>query len=147
MRRLYTYKGIVDQPNMWIFSGYNEIQDPPNRYRIIDLDSLVRLMGFTDLRSFQAAHKGWVEATLQVGEFKRESHFTESIAVGSQSFMGKVKNSLGFKAIGRSITGSKKHYQLRESVTKFGNSPPDEVNAVAGPDSEFTNTFVWDEKS
>lgn len=114
---------------------------------IIFLDSLVRLMGFTDLQSFQSAHKRWVEASLQVGEFGRESHFTESIAVGSQSFIEKVKKSLGFMAIGRSITGSNKHYQLRENVIKFGNSPSDGLNTVAGPDSEYTNTFLWDEKS
>jgi putative transposase len=136
--------GVVDHPKVWPFCGYNEIQDPPNRYRIIDLDSLVRLMGFTDLQSFQSAHKRWVEASLQVGEFGRESHFTESIAVGSQSFIGKVTKSLGFKAIGRSITGSNKHYQLRENVTKFGNSASDGLNTVAGPDSEYTNGTICD---
>ena len=79
---------------MWPFCGYNEIQDPPRRYRIIDLDSLVRLMGFTD---FQSAHKRWIEASLQVDELERKSHWTESIAVGSKSFIEKIKRALDSK--------------------------------------------------
>jgi hypothetical protein len=41
--------GVVDHPKMWPFCGYNEIQDPPGRYRTIDLDILTRLMGFRDM--------------------------------------------------------------------------------------------------
>jgi len=70
------------------------------------LDILASLMGFTDLQAFQSAHKRWVEASLQVDESKRESHWTESIAVGSRLFIEKVKTTLGFKAKSGSITGS-----------------------------------------
>ena len=58
--------GVVDHPKMWPFCGYNEIQDPPSRYRIIDLDNLVGLMGFADLHNFQLAHKSWIDASLLV---------------------------------------------------------------------------------
>ena len=67
-----------------------------------------------------SAHKRWIEASLQGDEPERESHWTESIAVGSKSFTENVKKSLGFKAKGKSITGSKGHYQLREDVSNFG---------------------------
>jgi putative transposase len=55
-------------------------------------------MGFTDLQGFQSAHKKWIEASLQVDEPERESHWSESIAVGSKSFTENVKKSLGFKS-------------------------------------------------
>ena len=35
--------GVVDHPKIWPFCGYNEIQNPPSRYRTIDLDILVSL--------------------------------------------------------------------------------------------------------
>jgi len=51
--------GVVNHPKIWSFSGYNEIQNSPSRYRTIDVNNLVRLMGYTELRDFQLAHKRW----------------------------------------------------------------------------------------
>ena len=112
----------------------NQIQDPPRRYRIIDLDNLLRLLGFTDLHEFQLAHKKWIEAFLQQDQPEREGHWTESIACGSKSFIEEVKKSLGFRAKGKSVAEIEGHYQLREDVFKFG---------VAGSDIEMTNTLLW----
>jgi hypothetical protein len=106
-----------------------------------------QVMGFANLNDFQSAHKKWIEASLSAGGSERQGDWSQSIAVGSQSFIEKVKKNLGFKAKGKSITGSKEHYQLRENVTKFGNSPSGGLYTVEGPDSEFTNTPLWDEKS
>ncbi len=75
----------------------NEIQDPPRRYRTIDLDNLVRLLGFTDLQDLQSSHKRWIEASLRMDESGRESHWTESIASGSKSFIEEVKKALDSK--------------------------------------------------
>jgi putative transposase len=44
-------------------------------------------MGFTALLDLQSAHKKWVEASLHQDEFERQSHWTESIASGSKSFI------------------------------------------------------------
>ena len=139
--------GVVDHPKMWPFCGYNEIQDPPSRYRIIDLDNLVGLMGFADLHHFQLAHKSWIEASLLVDESKRESQWSESLAVGGKTFIEKVRTGLGSKAKGRSITGSNGDYRLRENVSHFGNTPMPGFEPVAGADGEMTNTFFWDEIS
>ena len=139
--------GVVDHPKKWPFCGYNEIQDPPRRYRTIDLDILVKLMGFTDLHELQSAHKRWVEASLPMNESKRESRWTESIAVGSKSFIEELKMRLGFKAKGRSITGNDGHYRLRENVSNFGNNSLPGFEPVEGANVEMTNTFFWDEIS
>ena len=104
-------------------------------------------MGFTDLHNFQSAHKRWIEASLQVDEPERESHWTESIAVGSKSFIEKIKKSFGFKAKGRTIAASKGHYQLREDVSGFGNTSWHGFGPDAGADAEMINTFFWDNKS
>jgi len=55
------------------------------------MDSLVKLMGFTDARELQSAHKRWIEASLQVDKYARENQWTESIAVGSKLFVENVK--------------------------------------------------------
>jgi putative transposase len=35
--------GVVDHPIKWVNSGYHEIQQPPKRYRVIDLPGLFGL--------------------------------------------------------------------------------------------------------
>jgi hypothetical protein len=106
---------------------------------------LVKLMGFTELHEFQSAHQRWVEASLHMDESKRESHWTESLAVGSKTYIEKIKTGLGFKAKGRSITGSNGDYRLRENVSHFGSTSMPGFESVAGADVEMTNTFFWDE--
>jgi REP element-mobilizing transposase RayT len=54
--------GVVNHPERWKESGFKEIQKPPKRYAIIDLQSLSELNGFEDLRDFQRAHRHWVVA-------------------------------------------------------------------------------------
>lgn len=141
---------VADHPKLWPFCGYNEIQEPPCRYRIIDLDNLVRLLGFTDLHDLQLADKKWIEASLQVDKPEREGHWTESIACGSKSFFQEVKSSLGSRAKGKSVTEIKGHYQLREDVFEFGNPSLkgfEPVKPVAGSDGETTNAFLWQDIS
>ena len=58
-----------------------------------------------------------------------------------------MKNSLGFKAKGRSVIDNKGHYQLREDVSDFGNPSLPGLGSVAGSDAEIINTFFWDAKS
>jgi putative transposase len=101
-------------------------------------------MGFTKLQEFQSVHKRWVEASLRVNESKRESHWTESLAVGSKSFIEELKMRLGFKAKGRSITGSNGEYRLRENISSFGKTSMFGFEPVAGAVVEMANTFFWD---
>jgi len=37
--------GVVTHPSLWEHGGYNEIQDPRERYSILDRDKLVALSG------------------------------------------------------------------------------------------------------
>jgi putative transposase len=134
--------GVVNHPKLWPYCGYNEIQDPPCKYRILDLNNLVRLTGCTALPDLQAVHKSWIKTSLQADERERESHWTESIASGRQSFIKEVKQSLGFKVKGKSITGSKDHYQLREDVAKFGNTTLYGPEPITRSDAETTNTIL-----
>jgi len=139
--------GVVDHPQKWPYGGYHQIQNPPGRYRILDLDSLVRMTGYMDLSDFQSAHKKWIEASLQEDELERESQWTESIAVGGKAFLEDVKNNLGFKAKGRAIKGSNDDYQLRENISDFGNTPLEGVEFVAKSGDQMLNTFLWGDNS
>ena len=49
--------GVVTHPSSWPHSGYQEIQQPRNRYRIIDLPSLMGLTGYNDIQALQQQHR------------------------------------------------------------------------------------------
>jgi putative transposase len=91
--------GVVDHPSKWLQSGYNEIQAPRRKNIIIAYDRLRELAGFKDYESFASAHRKWVQAALEKIDSKRENRWTESIAVGSSSFIKRIKNDMGAMAM------------------------------------------------
>jgi putative transposase len=94
--------GVVDHPVKWVNSGYHEIQQPPRRYRVIDLPGLFRLCDFSKLADFQQAHRQWVEIALRDELSVRDAPWSEAVAVGSLAFVEKVKSELGIK-MGRMV--------------------------------------------
>src|SRR5437773_5503582 len=89
--------GMVDHPVKWEHSGYHEIQQPPKRYAVIDLPGLVALCGFSKLADFQRAHYQWIEAALHGDLAVRDARWSEAVAVGSLTFVEKIKGELGVK--------------------------------------------------
>jgi putative transposase len=77
--------GVAEHPCEWEFCGYNEIQNPRKRKRIIDFDRLMEWLGFENHADLKDAHFKWVESQLQAGSGETESKWTQSIAVGSKS--------------------------------------------------------------
>jgi putative transposase len=111
--------GVVSHPSQWSFSGYNEIQEPRRKNVLIDYEKLRILIGSDSYDNLKSSHRGWVEEYLGNGAESRQDEWTASIAVGSESFVEKVKSKLGFKAKGRDITEGVGRYQLREEATPY----------------------------
>ena len=78
--------GVVRHPSQWKASGYNEIQSPRQRYRTIDIESLVALAGAKTISEFQERHRSWVSKELESGRLSRQPEWTEAKAVGSDFF-------------------------------------------------------------
>ena len=83
----------VDHPLSWVCSGFSEVQQSPKRYRLIDLPALLALCGFSRQADFQQAYRQWVDEALQSGLAMRDARWTEALAVGSQAFAEKIKES------------------------------------------------------
>jgi len=88
--------GRVNHPSKWAASGYSEIQKPPERYTLIDRVTLMKLCGFESSEQLSREHKQWVEDVMNNGGAK-ESIWTESLAVGSESFLKEIKRKLKSK--------------------------------------------------
>ena len=130
--------GVVNHPSEWPFCGYNEIQKPRNRYALVDYEELKGLLGFDNMEDLINAHRVWIEASLKEMKHGRESKWTETIAVGSRSFIEQTKQRLGTRAIGRKVLDTGASYELRE--------PESPHNSDFGPESanlRLKNTYFW----
>lgn len=111
--------GVVTHPFHWPASGYREIQCPPQRYRIIDLQKLMGLLGASNLSALQRAHAGWVDAALDRGGSARESGWSASLAVGERAFVEQVKDKLGIGARYRGVLSDGDAFRLKEPFAAY----------------------------
>jgi len=91
-------------PSAWadayphVRGGYNEIQKPKQRYSLIDQQRLQFIAGSENEEELQTSHQSWVEEAVRINSHQRENLWTESIAVGSKSFVETLKEELGYRA-------------------------------------------------
>ena len=96
-----------------------EIQQPRQRYALINHRCLMELLQISSMDLLQTSHRNWVEESLRVERNSRDSKWTESIAVGSKGFVAMVKKQLGTRAKGRRIAASVDECQVRETQSPY----------------------------
>jgi putative transposase len=106
--------GVVGHPSEWPHCGYNEIQGPKRKNILIDYQRLTDLLGFSSYDEVKNYHKKWVDDFLSNGKNVRDDKWTNSIAVGTKSFVERAKSLMGVLAVGRKSVGAGESYQLRE---------------------------------
>jgi len=110
--------GVVKHPGEWKESGYYEIQNPPRRYGIVNVQVLMELLGLDDLEKLQQARAQWTESQLN-NVSQRDSSWTESIAAGNQGFVEKVKEKLGMRVKAREVVRQSEGFVLKETATPY----------------------------
>ncbi len=90
------------------------------------------------MEELKRSYREWVEESLARKEGRRESRWTESIAVGGKAFVEKIKAELGMRAIGREVMGGDGVYELREGEVSYNGN-------FAGKNSGLRrkNTYFW----
>jgi putative transposase len=132
--------GVVSHPSEWDLCGFNEIQNPPERYGVVDLPALRELCGIASPEEFSEQHRRWVQEAIVNGDIQRESCWTESIAVGRIGFVEEIQARLGAKGIGKRIEEQETgRYILREEPESY---KPD-LQSKNGPLSQY-NSYYWD---
>ncbi len=130
--------GVVTHPSEWNFGGYNEIQKPRQRYALIDYKRLMDLLHISTVDDLRNSHKKWVEEILKTKNYVRESKWSQSIAVGSKSFVENIKEKLGIRAKGRKVADSKDLYHLREAQAAYNSNFTPEKGVLRAK-----NTYFW----
>ena len=77
----------------------------------------------------------WVDREMQTDNSGKENKWTQSIAVGSKTFIEKMKEALEFRATGRKIICADDTFEFREGLTPYGKAN----NLDSG------NTSLWDQ--
>jgi len=85
------------------------------------------------------SHKKWVEEILKTKNYVRESKWSQSIAVGSKSFVEGIKEKLGIRAKGRKVGASGGLYHLREAQVPYNSDFTPEKGVLRAK-----NAYVWD---
>jgi len=130
--------GVVNHPAEWAHGGYVEIQQPRDRYRLIDLITLSALCGFSSTADFQAEHRQWVEAGLRTSAMARDDRWSESVAVGSERFVEQIRSELRSAVGNRQVTAENETHFLREPASSY-NPLFDRKNTVLSRN----NAYRW----
>ncbi len=134
--------GVVRHPGEWLFGGYNEIQEPKQRYSLIDRKKLTSLLGIKDHHRLPDYHRNWVEEGLKSASNRRDEKWTQSIAVGDKEFVMQTKAKLAARAMGRKVFEDNMDYVLKESQNPY--------NPVFAPEKgslRLNNAYFWQASS
>jgi len=131
--------GVVSHPSQWECCGYNEIQNPKKRYRLINYDRLMELLNIDKIDNLQLVYSQWIEDALEIENNVRETKWSRSIAVGDKTFIENMKKELGHKARYRRAMGEGTEFQLKEDQIPYNADFDTESNDLSGENRYFWN--------
>jgi putative transposase len=132
--------GVVKHPAEWVHGGYREIQQPPKRYRIIDIPALMDLGGFNDIATMQQQLRQWLIEELTINNSVRDKTWSESLAVGSEDFVEKVQTLFNTKATNREVTEMADKHALHEQSARYNSD-----FGAKNTSLKLNNRHFWDD--
>ncbi len=109
--------GAIARPEEWEVSGYNEIQNPHRRRRIVDFPTLFRLLNVDTHEELAAMQNRLVRE--EINTSRRAAAWTESVAVGDRSYLENFKVDLGIRGTSRKIVSESGLQTLREARSEY----------------------------
>jgi hypothetical protein len=103
----------------WPFGGYRYILTPPKRYKLTENKKFMELMNIMEIDRFRETYRNWVDSAIMRGDIKRQPQWTRSIAVGDKVYVEKVKDQMGYKAIGRKVVENGDSFELKEPQASY----------------------------
>jgi len=133
----------VAHPSEWIQSGYQEIQNPPFRYGLIDRKALIELCCMQGDEQFKVRHREWVEQALQDDLLNRLPAWSEAVAIGSEGFVEQMKQDLGALVQGRKTMHEGEAYLLREPEASYSVHFGPEKDALRSDNAVFFDENIY----
>jgi putative transposase len=111
--------GVVSHPLDWVNSGYREIQNPVERYWVIDLAELANTFSCKNISDFQQRHRQWVGDALSVEKHLRDARWSESLAIGSEGYIESIKAQLAIRSQYRHKKYERDAFVLKEEPKAY----------------------------
>jgi putative transposase len=115
----YDQDRVVQHFAEWAHGSYLDIQQPPKRYRIINIPALVEQVGFNDITRIQQRLCQWLNEELTMNNSIWKKAWTKSLTAGIKSFVENVHILLGTKATDRKITEMIEKHALGEQTNRY----------------------------
>jgi len=128
--------GVVGHPGEWRFGGYSEIKSGRQRFRLIDSARLLSLLGIPSRQALKDFLDIWILDKMSSSKNGREAVWTESVAVGGEAFVKKIKEKLGPRANSREVARNGGYFVLREGRLAYS------YNADFGRKNIIVRDFV-----
>lgn len=105
---------VVDHPADWPWCGWQEISGPRERRCLIDKTLLAEILGFKSEEILRTTYERWIEEAVGSRNLARQPKWTESIAVGREAFVDRIRGELGLKVVHRKKAEESGSFVLRE---------------------------------
>jgi putative transposase len=122
--------GAVAHPRDWKWVGYHEIMGTWRRNRIIDLDRLCWRVGTADLAEIRRNLERSLEEKIARDQLKREPCWTESLAVGTPSFLEEIEPQISFRRTTEIVRTADDGWALQETPIPYGRENDPEKRAM-----------------
>jgi len=130
--------GVVKHPRDWQWVGYHEIMGARQRYRVLDLERLSWRLGNASLEEVRKNLEVSLAERIAREPMNREPCWTESLAVGSASFVGKFVSEDFSRRRTQMAETAPEVWSLQESGIPYGlkMSPKNAAKAPKNGDSQ-----------
>jgi putative transposase len=112
--------GVVAHPREWPWVGYHEILGSRCRYRLIDLERLCWRLRAGSLEEVRKNLERSLAETVAVDRVKREACWTESLAVGSSSFVQRIEPLILSRRETEIVEAAENVWVLKEAAIPYG---------------------------
>lgn len=116
--------GVVAHPRDWEWVGYHEIMGKRQRYRLLDLERLCWRLSTDRLEEVRTHLDFTLQQAIDEDQLKREVCWTESLAVGSLSFVERTKPLILSRRETEIVEQSSNLWALKESEIPYGRNRP-----------------------
>jgi len=112
--------GIVSHPSDWDWCGYRELMGIRKRYCLINMDLVLAQYQETNIDDFRSNYAFAIQDAINRQELRRDPAWTESIAVGTKSFVDEIQQATNNRTDVTIKEVSANKWTIKETTTPYG---------------------------
>jgi putative transposase len=112
--------GVVWHPEQWRWCGYHELIGGRQRYCILDIEALLWVLAISGRDALAELHRAAIAEAIEEKRLCREGMWTESIAIGSESFVRSIANRTRRRRRLKMVLASQGACYIQEQLEPYG---------------------------